>query len=106
MSTAPLSPAPVGFADLLADVAMAVDPVSPALAKLFREDADAACHGEFNPTTVGLTIEVLARRAEATDDDRLASVALHLRCALLNRDDADRLAQSVRNARHHMHMSR
>ena len=106
MSTTSPRPAPVGFADLLADVAMAVEPVSPSLAKLFREDADAACHGEFNPTTVGLTIDVLQRRAEATHDDRFLQVAVATRCALLNREDAGRLYQSIRNARHHLYMSR
>ena len=70
------------------------------VARLFREDADMAARGEFNPDNALMTLDILLRRSDALGHVGLASVAIAARCAVLNRHDPERLSRSIANTYH------
>lgn len=91
---------PVGFADMLADLAVKTEPHFPEVAAYLHDDADGACRHAFDPFNVAMSLDILQRTAEVNGETQhLAEAAIAVRCALGNARDPEALARSLANAR-------
>lgn len=93
-------PTPVGFADMIADLAVEAAKFFPDVAAFLHEDADAASRHAFDPFNVAMSLDILQRKAEGVGEaQHLAAAAVAVRFALANAKDPEALARSLANAR-------